>query len=269
MKIIKQLSYIIGFGILGFLSGCTSTNNNKNDNENSNENSNVTQQRSDPLEKFNRKMFDFNFNVLDAYILRPVAVGWRNYVPRPARIGLSNFSVNLGEPASMVNSLLQGEPKQALNHLHRFIINTSIGIGGLVDVASAADDELAESRNVRFGSVLGHYNVDYGPYVVIPFYGSATPREDIGGIVDWFYPAYSLVTGLPGVGLYLLNGIETRASVLDQDSLVRDSTDPYIFMRETYFQNHDFKARGGKPSTMVNPNSGDIQSSIDEIDSLD
>lgn len=267
MKIIRQLSYVIGFGILGFLSGCSSTNNNNN--ENSNENTKVSQQRADPLENFNRKMFDFNLNVLDAYILRPVAVSWRNYVPKPARIGLSNFSVNLGEPASMVNSLLRGEPKQALNHLHRFIINTSLGLAGLVDVASAADDELAESRTVRFGSVLGHYNVDYGPYVVVPFYGSATPREDIGGVVDWLYPAYSLVTGLPGVGLYLLDGIEARANVLDQDSLVRDSTDPYLFMREAYFQNHDFKARGGAPSTMVNPNSRDIQGSIDEIDALD
>lgn len=263
MKIIKQLSYVVGLGILGFLSGCTSTNNNNN------ENTSVSQQRSDPFEKFNRKMFDFNFNVLDAYILRPVAVGWRNNVPKPVRIGISNFSSNLGEPASMVNSLLRGEPKQALNHLHRFIINTSFGLAGLVDVASAADDELAESRTVRFGSVLGRYNVDYGPYVVVPFYGSATPRDDLGSIVDLLYPAYSLVTGLPGVGLYLLDGIETRANVLDQDSLVRDSTDPYLFMREAYFQNHDFKARGGEPTTTVNPNSGDIQNSIDEIDSLD
>ncbi len=260
MKKTKQLYYVIGFGIIGLLSGCSSSNN---------DSTNVSPSRSDPFEKFNRTMFDFNFNVLDAYILRPVAVTWRNYMPKPVRIGLVNFTNNLGEPASMVNSLLRGEPKQAVNHLSRFLINTSVGVLGLVDVASVADDELAETQNVRFGSVLGHYNVDYGPYVVVPFYGSATPREDIGGIVDLLYPVYSLVTALPGIGLYLLNGIETRASVLDQDQLVRGSTDPYVFMKEAYFQNHDFKARGGEPSTTVNPNSSTIQSSIDEIDSLD
>lgn len=89
------------------------------------------QGRSDPLEGFNRTMFNFNFNVVDPYVLRPVAVAWRDYVPQPARNGLSNFTSNLEEPAVMVNYFLQGDPYKGMVHFTRFFLNTILGMGGL------------------------------------------------------------------------------------------------------------------------------------------
>lgn len=90
------------------------------------------QGRSDPLEGFNRTMYNFNFNVLDPYVVRPVAVAWRDYVPQPARNGLSNFTGNLEEPAVMVNYFLQGDPYQGMVHFTRFFLNTLLGWADLL-----------------------------------------------------------------------------------------------------------------------------------------
>lgn len=224
--------------------------------------------RSDPLEGFNRTMFDFNYNVLDPYILRPVAVAWNDYVPTPVRTGLSNFSNNLAEPATVVNYLLQGEVRRANVHFHRFIINTAFGLGGLIDLASH-EEGLRREDTRRFGSVLGHYGVGYGPYAVLPGYGSVTPREDVGGVVDVLYPPLSWLVGWPAVGKWVIDGIESRARVLDQDQLLRDSSDPYIFMREAYFQNKDFQATDGQIGSPVNPNAAIIEDDLSEIDSME
>lgn len=91
----------------------------------------MEQGRSDPLEGFNRAMFNFNYEVLDPYVVRPVAVVWRDYVPQPARNGMSNFLGNLEEPASMVNSFLVGDPYNAMKHFNRFFLNTILGMGGV------------------------------------------------------------------------------------------------------------------------------------------
>ncbi len=113
--------------------------------------------RSDPFEGFNRTMFNFNYNVLDPYVVRPVAVAWRDYVPVPARAGLSNFLGNLSEPASMVNAILVGEPRNAGIHFTRFFLNTVLGLGGFIDVAGKANPELArQGRNAsvpRWGTM--------------------------------------------------------------------------------------------------------------------
>ncbi|SUG14010.1 VacJ lipoprotein [Salmonella enterica subsp. arizonae] len=117
------------------------------------------QGRSDPFEGFNRTMYNFNFNVLDPYVVRPVAVAWRDYVPQPARNGLSNFTGNLEEPAIMVNYFLQGDPYQGMVHFTRFFLNTLLGMGGFIDVAGMANPKLQRVEPHRFGSTLGHYGV--------------------------------------------------------------------------------------------------------------
>jgi phospholipid-binding lipoprotein MlaA len=111
--------------------------------------------RSDPLEGFNRTMYNFNYNVLDPYVVRPVAVAWRDYVPQPARNGLSNFTSNLEEPAVMVNYFLQGDPYQGMVHFTRFFLNTLLGMGGFIDVAGMANQKLQREQPHRFGSTLG------------------------------------------------------------------------------------------------------------------
>lgn len=223
-------------------------------------------QRSDPLEGFNRTMFSFNYNLLDPYVVRPAAVAWRNYLPQPARNGLTNFFVNLSEPATMVNYFAEGKPYQAMIHFNRFFLNTLLGMGGLIDVATMANPKLAKEDPHRFGSTLGHYGMGYGPYLVLPAYGSATLREDGGGVVDTLYPPLSYLTFWMTAGKWMVEGLETRASLLDSDALLRNSSDPYLMMRDAYFQRHDFLANDGKSAPVVNPNARSIESSLDEID---
>ncbi len=224
-------------------------------------------QRSDPLEGFNRTMFNFNYNVLDPYVVRPVAVAWRDYVPAPARSGLSNFLGNLDEPASMVNSILVGEPRQAGIHFTRFFLNSVLGLGGFIDVAGKANPALAREVPHHFGSTLGRYGVGYGPYVELPGYGSFTIREDGGNFVDTLYPVLSWLTWPMSVGKWTFEGIETRAQLLDSDAILKQQSDPYAFVRNAYFQRHDFIANGGKLKPEENPNASAIQDDLKDIDS--
>ncbi|AHF76356.1 Putative surface lipoprotein [Sodalis praecaptivus] len=224
------------------------------------------QGRSDPLEGFNRSMFNFNYNVLDPYVVRPAAVAWRDYVPKPARNGLSNFFTNLEEPATMVNYFVEGKPYKAMVHFNRFFLNTLLGMGGLIDVASMANPKLAKEEPRRFGSTLGHYGVGYGPYVQLPGYGSFTPREDVGGLVDDLYPLLSYLTWWMSAGKWALEGLETRAQLLDSDGLLRNSQDPYAMVRAAYFQRHDFLASDGVLTPQENPNAAAIQGDLNSID---
>ena len=170
------------------------------------------QGRSDPLEGFNRTMFDFNYNVLDPYILRPVAVAWRDYVPMPARNGISNFTSNLEEPASMVNAFLKGDPYRGMIHFNRFFLNTLLGMGGLIDVAGMANPKLAREEPNRFGSTLGHYDVGYGPYVMLPGYGSFTLRDEGGDFADTLYPMLSYLTFWMSAGKWVVEGSKPAPS---------------------------------------------------------
>ncbi|MFS2224780.1 phospholipid-binding lipoprotein MlaA [Pantoea sp. B65] len=232
----------------------------------SSKDTNAPQQRSDPLEGFNRTMFDFNYNVLDPYVLRPVAVAWRDYVPTPARTGMGNFLGNLDEPAAMVNSFLRGDPYRGMVHFNRFWLNTLLGMGGFIDVAGMANPKLAREEPPRFGGTLGSYGVGYGPYVELPAYGSFTLREDGGDYADNLYPALSWLTFWMSAGKWVLEGVETRAQLLDSDAILRNSKDPYAFVRNAYFQRHDFLASGGKLKPQENPNASAIQGDIKDID---
>lgn len=223
-------------------------------------------ERSDPLEKFNRAMFNFNFNVLDPYVVKPVAVVWQNYVPAPARRGLSNSLSNLEEPASMINGFLVGDPYCAMIHFSRFFLNTLAGMGGLIDVASLAHPGLAKTPPARFGSTLGRYGVGYGPYVMLPGYGSFTLRDEGGKSADTFYPVLSYLTFWVSAGTWMLQAIDARAQLLNSDTILRDSPDPYLTVREAYFQRHDFLATGGALKTQVNPNAQAIENDLENID---
>jgi phospholipid-binding lipoprotein MlaA len=179
---------------------------------------------------------------------------------------LSNFTSNLEEPAVMANYFLQGNPYQGMVHFTRFFLNTLLGMGGFIDVAGMANTKLQREQPHRFGSTLGHYDVGYGPYVHLPFYGSFTLRDDGGDMVDTLYPVLSWLTWPLSVGKWTLEGVETRAQLLDSDGLLRQSSDPYILVREAYFQNHDFIASGGKLKPEENPNAKAIENELSEID---
>lgn len=223
--------------------------------------------RSEHLEGFNRTIFDFNYNVLDPYVFRPVAIAWRDYLPMPVRNGLSNFISNLEEPANMANAFLKGDLYRGMIHFNRFFLNSLLGMGNLIDVASMANPTLVREESNRFGSTLGHYNVGYGPYLMLPGYGSFTLREDGGDWADTLYPMLSYLTFWLAAGKWVVEGIETRAQLLDSDGLLRSSSDPYMMVREAYFQHHDFITNGGLLNPDKNPNTKAIQGNLEEIDS--
>ncbi|WP_182090648.1 MlaA family lipoprotein, partial [Serratia sp. ME43] len=167
----------------------------------------------------------------------------------------------------MVNAFLKGDPYRGMIHFNRFFLNTLLGMGGLIDVAGMANPKLAREEPNRFGSTLGHYDVGYGPYVMLPGYGSFTLREDGGDFADTLYPMLSYLTFWMSAGKWVVEGIETRAQLLDSDGLLRNSSDPYVMVREAYFQRHDFIANGGSLKPEENPNAKAIQGDLDEIDS--
>jgi phospholipid-binding lipoprotein MlaA len=140
-------------------------------------------------------------------------------------------------------------------------------MGGLIDEAGMANPKLAREEPNRFGSTLGHYDVGYGPYVMLPGYGSFTLRDEGGDFADTLYPMLSYLTFWMSAGKWVVEGIETRAQLLDSDGLLRNSSDPYIMVREAYFQRHDFIANGGSLKPEENPNAKAIQGELDEIDS--
>lgn len=201
--------------------------------------------RQDPFESFNRAMWKVNYEYLDPYILEPVAKGWRDYVPSPIKTGLVNFTNHLDEPASFVNRLLEGEGRKAMVHFNRFWFNSVFGLGGLIDFASQTKDLKLDNGRRTFGDTLGSYNVPTGAYLMLPAYGPATPRQDLGGLVDSTYPVLSLLATPWSIAKFTVQGIDKRASLIEQQALLKQSQDPYTTFREAYFQHLEFKVKDG------------------------
>lgn len=223
-----------------------------------------TGERNDPIEGFNRTMWDFNYNIVDPYVLKPVATGWKEYVPQPIKTGLVNIANNLDEPVSFINRLLEGEGKKAMVHFNRFWINSIFGLGGLIDWASYSDPLKIEGERT-FGDTLGSYQVDPGAYAMLPLYGATTPREATGSVVDgaYTYAFYDWLGGPWALVKWGIQGIDSRAKLLEQDALLQQAQDPYITFREAYYQNLKFRATDGK--------SGEIKESFsaDELQQID
>ncbi|MDO4626956.1 MAG: MlaA family lipoprotein [Pasteurellaceae bacterium] len=222
-----------------------------------------TGERKDPLEGFNRTMWDFNYKVVDPYVLKPVAKGWKEYVPSPVKTGLVNVANNLDEPASFVNRLLEGDVKKAFVHLNRFVINSVFGLGGLIDWASYSDPlKLEGDHDRRFGDTLGTWGVDTGSYVMLPLYGPATPRQDLGNLVDNTYPMLSLL-GPWSLLKWGIQGIDKRANLIESEALLNQAQDPYATFREAYFQNLQYRLSDGKTKKPQETLSKDELNSID------
>lgn len=224
----------------------------------------ATGQRKDALEGFNRAMWKVNYEVLDPYVLKPAATGWRDYVPSPIKTGLVNVANNLDEPASFVNRLLEGEGKQAMVHFNRFWINSIFGLGGLIDWASKTPELRLDKDRREFGDTLGTYGVGTGAYLMLPAYGATTPRQVVGKVVDNAYPVLSLLTFPMSAGKFVVQGIDTRSKLLDQDAMLKQSADPYVTFREAYFQNLEFKVKDGKTE-----NNGQEMLSEEELKNID
>ncbi|NJN52082.1 MAG: VacJ family lipoprotein [Gammaproteobacteria bacterium] len=195
----------------------------------------------DPWEGMNRKVQKFNDGA-DRYVLRPLAVGYTKVVPRFMRRGVSNFFNNLTYPVVVVNQFLQGKWRDGFADTGRFLVNSTLGIGGLFDPASRAG---LDAHEEDFGQTFAKWGVASGPYLVVPFRGPATIRDGGGAIVDsaMFPPRYSDDVPLRNslTGLYFL---DQRAALLDVDQLV--SGDRYTFMRDAYLQRREFLILDGE-----------------------
>lgn len=193
----------------------------------------------DPLESINRVMWDFNYDYLDPYLVRPVSLTYVNYTPVPVRSGVRNFLANLDEPFSMVNNAVMGNGSKAVDHFNRFWINSTFGLLGLIDIASAAGIEKRDKK--EFSDAIGHYGVGNGPYFMVPGYGPITLREG-ADVVDGLYLPLSLLSFWGSVGKWAFEGMETRAQLVSQEATLENSPDSYSLMRDVYIQRQNFNA---------------------------
>jgi phospholipid-binding lipoprotein MlaA len=200
---------------------------------------------SDPWERINRATYRFN-DKFDRAIARPVARGYRR-LPQFTQTGVHNFFTNLDYPIVMLNDLLQGQIKPFFNDTGRLLLNTTVGIGGLFDPATP----IGLDKNDRdFGQTLGKWGVNKGPYLVIPFLGPSDVRDAFGRAADSFSTPRAYVhNDYWNYGLWLLEVVDLRASLLDATATLENAYDPYAVVRSAYLQHRDFKVNGGQSSS--------------------
>jgi phospholipid-binding lipoprotein MlaA len=195
----------------------------------------------DPWEGFNRKVFTFN-DAVDRAVLKPVARGYRFLTPDPVQTGVGNFFSNLGELRTALNSGLQGKPGNAGIATSRFLINTTLGVGGLWDVAS---DMAITGREEDFGQTLGVWGVGEGPYLVLPLLGPSTVRRTAGLPADAYAsPLMYVEDDAVRYALTALNVVDTRAGLLDREEMIRG--DRYSFIRDAWLQQRRFEVSDGE-----------------------
>jgi phospholipid-binding lipoprotein MlaA len=217
---------------------------------------------NDPLEPFNRAMWAFNYDFLDPYLVRPVSLTYGYVMPDFARSGVSNFLANLDEPASVVNNLIMGNGDLALLHLNRFWVNTTFGVAGLMDVASRGG--LVKEEERVFSDAIGHYGVGNGWFLMIPAYGPLTTRE-VTDYADNLYPPLSYLNFWASFGKWLLEGVETRIELVEQESLIENSPDPYALTREVYLQRRDYRADLAQETVVDEESEAELDAYLDEL----
>jgi phospholipid-binding lipoprotein MlaA len=198
---------------------------------------------SDPLEGVNRAMWALNRDLLDKYFLKPVTKGYIAITPQPLRTGLLNAANNLEEPSNTINNLLQGKPSDSFASFSRFAINSTVGIFGIFDVAQHIGIDRKEED---FSNVLGAIGVNSGPYLMLPFYGPRDLRGFSGDIIDNFYWPATIMDDPHTIAASVIRLVELRAQLLDQEELLERSLDPYLFVRDVYFQRSAFELSDGK-----------------------
>lgn len=186
----------------------------------------------DPWESYNRGMHRFN-SAVDGAVLKPVAKGYKAITPDPVEKGIGNVFSNIGEVPNMLNNLLQFKLKDSAISTGRLLINSTLGIYGIFDVASAFG---LEEKDEDFGQTLGKWGVGNGPYFVLPFLGPSTVRDATGFAVDTAIdPLNELNPSETRYWLYALRLVHTRAGLLNATEFLDEAAlDPYVFLRESY-----------------------------------
>lgn len=199
---------------------------------------------NDPWEPLNRPIYSVN-TAFDKVTLKPLAKGYQKILPGPIRTGVRNFMTNLVTPRSIINNFLQGKPAYGFSELGRFVFNSTLGIGGLFDVATAGG---LERHREDFGQTAAVWGVPPGPYVMLPFLGPQTLRNAVLLPIDIAStPLYHYDNSSVRDKLYILRAIEVRERLFAVDRLLEDSKDHYITVRESYLQNREFEVYDGDP----------------------
>jgi phospholipid-binding lipoprotein MlaA len=206
----------------------------------------------DPIEPVNRAIFDFN-DTVDVYVLEPVARAYRNNVPDFMQTGVGNFFRNLRYPSYLVSDIIQGKFDQVLDHTGRFLINSTVGVLGFIDVA---EDWGLPDHQEDFGIGLAYNGVPHGPYLVIPFLGPSSVRDGFGLIVDGFldpigwigYSSLSAGTKVAiAAGTLGIKVVHTRAGLLQAIEAAKESSvDYYLFAQGAYYQHRHGLVTDGK-----------------------
>lgn len=225
----KPFSLVITSSLLLLLNGC------------------ATQANKDPLEGMNRGIYKFN-QVADDAVIKPVAKAYKAVAPSPVRTGINNFFSNLGMLTTVVNDILQLKLAYAFTDAGRFVINSTFGIAGFIDVASM---DKIEKRKEDFGQTLGYWGLGSGPYLVLPLLGPSSIRDTTGFIVDT--ATSDPITYTHNIGeirlhnqLRAIQFIDKRAELLTATDLVDEaSLDPYAFTRDAYLQRRASQVQDG------------------------
>ena len=199
----------------------------------------------DPLEPFNRGMYSFN-DMLDRAVLKPLAGGYEYIMPEPASKGVTNFFNNLADIRSALNNLLQFKIGRAFSDVGRVAVNSTVGILGLMDVASNMN---LPRYDEDFGQTLGVWGFGSGPYLVLPLLGASSGRDGIGLVADWYTSPITHMNDDPWRwrlrGLQL---VDTRANLLNASRVLEQAAlDPYAFVRDAFLQRRRNAVYDGNP----------------------
>jgi len=215
-----------------FLSGCAATYNNP----------------QDPFEHFNRGVYRFN-DTLDRAIVKPVAKGYNAVMPEPAKMMVSNFFFNLNDVNVAINDLLQLKIRQAVSDSGRILVNSTVGMLGLVDVASVVG---LERHNEDFGQTLGYWGIHSGPYLMLPLLGPSSVRDGAGLYVDSSAGTFHMERHVDRRNqLYAANFLDERVRLLSRETVLDEAMiDRYSFIRDAYLQRRQNLVYDGEPPRM-------------------
>lgn len=197
-------------------------------------------EEDDPWIGYNRIMFNIN-DTVDTYTLKPLAKGYQAVTPQFLEDGVHNFFNNIGEVGNLANNLLQGKVYDAGIDTSRFIFNTTLGLLGFVDVAT----RMGLQRNDEdVGQTLAVWGIGSGPYLVLPLFGPSTVRDAVARVPDGLLATGLFIDHVPTRNVvYGVNLVDTRASLFPAERLIVG--DRYIFVRNAYLQNREFKIKDG------------------------
>ena len=194
---------------------------------------------NDPFEDINRSIFNFNESV-EKNFLKPVAKGYSK-TPKPIKKGVTNFFNNLQEVETSINQVLQGKPKRAINDISRFIINSSLGIGGFIDVASKLG---MPSHDEDFAQTLALWGTPSGPYIMLPALGPSSLRDTLSKPFSSFLSVtFHMTEDDVNLSLKAIDALETRERLLEVESLI--SGDRYNFVKDSYVQFMEYEVKDG------------------------